>query len=586
MFIKKLSFFTDREDKRTLALIFLLSLLIGFIELLGVASIVPFIGLLNDPDYIADNKYFLIMNNYLLLEKDSLVFIAGIFMITTFITINLLNAFNLWITTKYGALLSHKISMMTSKSYLNQSYKYFVNADISSVSKNILEESGALSESIFIPFMQIISKVIIIILISSLLITVDFNVFIYSLLIFLFIFIVLFTSIKNKIKRYGTLRLSANDVRFKSVNDCLGGIKDVKFYNAEQYYLDNFSNSQKDFLAYTVKCIVLSTMPRYIIEIIAFGGFFSVILYMKFIGADISLHLPIISLFILAAYRLLPAINQIYSLSSSLRFHMPALDIIHQVVTLKRNHMHNYSIEKIGPQIIFDDVSFSYNNQDPVLLNVNLEIKSSTINAIIGETGSGKTTLLDLLLGFYKPTSGKIKINESLVNHSNNKIKIGYVSQKVSFVDDSVAKNIAFGLSKDEINIEKINRLIDIVILKEVINMLPNKLNEKIGEDGAKLSGGQLQRIGIARALYLEPEILVLDEATNALDINTERLLFNSIKKHYKNITIIWITHRASSLSLCNNIYHLNKNNIKLVDNFKNNTTNDEYINKILTKET
>ncbi|MBT5406905.1 MAG: hypothetical protein HOL23_04960, partial [Gammaproteobacteria bacterium] len=196
MFIKKLSFFTDREDKRTLALIFLLSLLIGFIELLGVASIVPFIGLLNDPDYIADNKYFLIINNYLLLEKDSLVFIAGIFMITTFITINLLNAFNLWITTKYGALLSHKISMMTSKSYLNQSYKYFVNADISSVSKNILEESGTLSESIFIPFMQIISKVIIIILISSLLITVDFNVFIYSLLIFAFIFIVLFASIK------------------------------------------------------------------------------------------------------------------------------------------------------------------------------------------------------------------------------------------------------------------------------------------------------------------------------------------------------------------------------------------------------
>ena len=186
-------------------------------------------------------------------------------------------------------------------------------------------------------------------------------------------------------------------------------------------------------------------------------------------------------------------------------------------------------------------------SQDPVLLNVNLEIKSSTINAIIGETGSGKTTLLDLLLGFYKPTSGKIKINESLVNHSNNKIKIGYVSQKVSFVDDSVAKNIAFGLSKDEINIEKISRLIDIVILKEVINMLPNKLNEKIGEDGAKLSGGQLQRIGIARALYLEPEILVLDEATNALDINTERLLFNSIKKHFKNITIIWITHRAVS---------------------------------------
>ena len=179
-------------------------------------------------------------------------------MITTFIAINLLNAYHLWVTTRYGALLGHKITMMTSKSYLNQSYKYFVNADIASLSKNILEESGSLAESIFIPFMQIISKVIMIILISTLLIIVNPSVFIYSLLIFLLIFAVLFKSLKNKIKRYGDLRLTANDNRFKNVNDCLSSIKDVKFYNAEKYYINNFSKSHKDFLELYCKmyCVI------------------------------------------------------------------------------------------------------------------------------------------------------------------------------------------------------------------------------------------------------------------------------------------------------------------------------------------
>ena len=585
MLVKKLLYFIDSNDKRSLALIFLLSILIGFIELVGVASIVPFIGLMNDPDYITGNKYFMIINNYLAIEKSSLVFISGIFMITAFITINLLNAYHLWVTTRYGALLSHKITMMTSKSYLNQSYKYFVNADIASLSKNILEESGSLSESIFIPFMQIISKAIMIILISTLLIIVNPDVFIYSLLIFILIFGVLFKSLKNKIKMYGDLRLTANGNRFKSVNDCLSSIKDVKFYNAEKYYINNFSKSQKDFLDYTVKCTVLSTMPRYIIEIIAFGGFFSAILYMKYIGVEISLHLPVISLFILAAYRLLPAINQIYTISAHVRFHIPALDLIYQTISLKKEYNLNYNVKKMDSLITFDNVSFSYNDIDPILKNINLKINASTTNAIIGETGAGKTTLLDLLLGFYKPTNGTININDSILNHGNNKLKIGYVSQKVSFVDDTVAKNIGFGLTEEEINISEMNKLIETVMLNEVIDNLPYKLYEKIGEDGVKLSGGQLQRIGIARALYLKPEILVLDEATNALDINTERLVFDSIKKNYSNITIIWITHRASSLNLCDNIYHLNKNDIKLLDNFKNDSTDDDYINEILRKE-
>ncbi len=585
MLIGKLYYFIDTKDKIYLSILFLLAILIGFIELIGVASIVPFIGLLNDPDYFVDNKYFLMINQYLLFDNESLVFISGIFLIMSFVLINSLNAYNLWLTTRYGATLSHKISMLTKKSYLGQSYKYFVNADIASISKNILEESGSLGESIIIPFMQIISKIIIVTFISILLIIVNFEAFIYSSLIILSIYFFLFKNIKNKIKDFGSMRLQANDERFKNVNDCFNSIKDVKYYGAENYYLNNFSKSQNDFLNLTVKCIILSTMPKYIIEIIGFGGFFSVILYMKYLGIDISLYLPVIGLFVFATYRLLPSINQIYALSSTLRFHIPALDIIYNVVTLNKSKHFNYNFKKMNSLITFNNVSFSHNDNDLILKNINLEITKGTINAIIGETGAGKTTLLDLLLGFYQPRAGIINMSDQLIDIDSRKIKIGYVPQKISFIDDSVYQNIAFGSNDRDIDINKINNIIETVKLKELVSNLPNKGYEKIGENGVKLSGGQLQRIGMARALYLDPKILILDEATNALDINTELDIFNSIIKSYEDLTIIWITHRPSSLSLCNNIFYLNKGSIKYLNNEDNSIKDDDYIKNILQKE-
>ena len=575
MLVKKILYFLDSKDKKSLIVLLLLAIVIGFIELLGVASIVPFIGLLNEPDYLVNNKYFILVNSYFSIDNESLVYVAGIFMVSMFILMNFLNAYNLWKTTYYGSVLSHKITLATSKNYFSQPYEFFVNTDIPTISKNILEEAGSLAESIFIPIMQIISRLIVLTFISILLITINVEVFIFSLALFGIIYLVLFRTIKNKVRRYGIKRLEANSSRFKNINDCLGSIKDVKFYNAERYYLENFSKSQKDFLDLTVKAIILSSLPKYIIEIISFGGFFSVILYLKYIGADLSIHLPIISLFILAAYRLLPSLNQIYVLSSTLRFHIPALDIIYQSLIKSENSDFSPDIKEMKSLIKFNDVNFSYNNDKPVLKDINFEINASTISAIVGETGVGKTTLLDLLLGFYAPTSGNVSINVDLINKNTNRLKIGYVSQKISFVDDSILKNIAFGASEDSINTYHADKIINTVMLKDLINKLPKKIHEKIGEDGVKLSGGQLQRIGIARALYLNPKILILDEATNALDVNTEKLLFDSIRKEYNDITIIWITHRSSSLSLCDNIYRLSNDGFSLLDDYKNSSVNE-----------
>ena len=571
---KKMLFFFDSYDKKSLFVLLILFLFTGIIELLGIASIVPFVGLLTDPNYFSDNKYFIYFREFLDINNDELIFVSGFFIIAVFIISNILNAYVLWKTIRYTAIQSHKISCSVLNKYLSQTYKYFVNADIASLTKNILEESISLAESIFLPTLQIISRVIVLILISTLLISVNYQAFFFSLAIIFLIYFLIFRRIKNILKKFGHERLSANDKRFKSINDCLSSIKDVKFYSAEKYYSTTFSNSQKDFLNLTAKSTLLATMPRYLIEIFAFGGFFSIILYIIYINTQITPYLPTIALFVLAAYRILPSLQQIFAFSSSIKFHYPALELIYNVLKLpETSDIKIGTMSDTDKDLIFDDISFSYDGNKSILKNISFSIERSSINAIIGSTGIGKTTLIDLLLGFFQPNSGQIKINKNIFNLNSGIKKIGYVPQNVSFIDDTLAKNIAFGLNNKDIDYDYLNEVIKCVHLDTLVNSLIDGCHTRIGEKGVKLSGGQLQRLGIARALYLKPSVLVLDEATSSLDIKTEEEVIKSLRRYKNNITIIFITHRISALKLCDNILHLTGDQITKIDleNDKNN---------------
>jgi ATP-binding cassette, subfamily B, bacterial PglK len=564
--LKKSFLFFDSTDKKSLTILLFLYVLVGLIEIFGIASIVPFVGLLTDPEYFNNNEYVMVFKNYFSLQSNELLMVSGFILIGIFVLSNILNALVLWKTLEFGTNHSYKTSLIILEKYLKQPYKFFVNADISSLKKNILDESIRLAESIFLPMLHILSRVILLTFISILLISVNTQAFIYSLLIIGIMYLLIFVVIKNMLKKYGDIRLSANDKRFKTVNDCLNSIKDIKFYNAEKKYLTSYSQSSNIFLWLTAKKTLISTLPRYFIEIIAFGGFFSIILYLTYGSNDISTSLPTIALFILAAYRILPSMQQIFAYSSSIKFHIPALDLISKVIKLSDNA--STGIEPIDSReevIIFDNVSFSYDSNKTILNNVSFKLNNPGITAIIGSTGAGKTTLIDLLLGLYKPTTGLIKIRKLLSAHSLDK-EISYVPQNISFVDDSIINNIAFGIDESLIDNGRVTDSLKAVKLDHHISTLPDGLLSEIGENGVKFSGGQLQRLGIARALYFNPQILVLDEATNALDIKTEEEILLSLKNNNPNLIIILITHRTSALKLSDNILHLSKGSLKMMD--------------------
>ena len=261
---------------------------------------------------------------------------------------------------------------------------------------------------------------------------------------------------------------------FKSASDCLNSIKDVKFYNIESFFSNIFSKSQKDFLDLAAKNIIISMIPRYVVEIIAFGSIFITLLYLQYNDFNLAQYTPEIALFILAAYRLLPSIQQIFAFTASIKFNLPALDLIHE--DMNTNHLWStqHKLVDIDEQVIFNNINFSYDNNKNILSNINMNIHAKTYNAIIGESGSGKTTLIDLLLGLYQPISGTILLSNSLYDKNTNKLLIGYVSQNSPFIDDSILNNIAFGIESKNINIDKVNKLINICGLSDLIKTLPN----------------------------------------------------------------------------------------------------------------
>ena len=579
----KLIYFLDVNDRKTVYKLFGLFVFVGIIEVLGVVSIMPFIGMITNPEYFGNNQYGIAIKNYLVIDNHLLTILAGILFILIFISCSFLNGFTLWKTTKFSAILGKKISTNLFNHYLNQSYTFFANSDIASISKNLLQVSVSLSESIFIPILQIISRLIILILISILLIKVNIQAFIFSIALLGIIYFTIFRNIKNKLKTFGEERLTANDLLFKNTHDCFKSIKDVKFYEAEDYYKTTFSSAQKNFLNLTAKHIIFSTIPRYIIEIVAFGSIFSIIIYFQYIGVNLSQYTPTIALFILAAYRLLPSAQQIFAFSSSVRFNLPALDLIYSDMQKNTKHNIQLNINDQDDDIIFNQVSFAYESSNNILNKITFNIKKSSINAIIGSTGIGKTTLIDLLLGFYNPANGDISLSKRLYDTTSKKLKIGYVPQNVSYINESIIKNIAFGINNKDINNDRISKILKEVLLFEHVNTMNDGVYSKLGENGVRLSGGQLQRIGIGRALYYNPAVLILDEATNALDIETEKNLFNSLKINYPHLTIICITHRLSTIQLCNNILYLKKDNMSTL-NISTTKEDDSYIKEIIKK--
>ena len=328
---------------------------------------------------------------------------------------------------------------------------------------------------------------------------------------------------------------------------------------------------------------ILTILPRFALEAISFGGLILVIIFYMLATDNITSVLPIIALYAFAGYRLMPAIQKIFTNITSLRISGPAINHLYNDLKSLNLKIDENSKDEFffNESIKLKNVFYTYpNSSKTVLKNINLTIPAYKSVGIVGETGSGKTTTIDLILGLLEAQKGTLEIDGQIVNNKNRRAwqnSIGYVPQQIYLADTTVSENIAFGVNEDEISQENVERAAKIANLHEfIINELPSKYQTIIGERGVRLSGGQRQRIGIARALYHEPKLLIFDEATSALDNVTERSVMEAIyNKDYK-ITKILIAHRLSTVKRCDKIFLFDKGELKHEGNYQELLENSE----------
>jgi ABC-type multidrug transport system fused ATPase/permease subunit len=385
----------------------------------------------------------------------------------------------------------------------------------------------------------------------------------------------IFKATRGLLARIGKERLNANAGRFTAVSEAFGASKEVKVGGFEQVYVKRFAGPAQTYANHHATAQVIAQLPRFALEAIAFGGMVLAVLWLMAQRGNFANALPVIAVYALAGYRLMPALQQVYGAVTQLRFSGPALDALHADLMGLRPVRPNSTGESIVPKhaITLSHVQYRYPNAAGMTLkNLSLTIPVKSTVGLVGPTGSGKTTTVDLILGLLEAQEGMLAVDGQKITEHNRRAwqrAIGYVPQQIYLADDTVAANIAFGISAEDIRQDAVERAAKIADLHDfVMNELPQQYQTAVGERGIRLSGGQRQRVGIARALYHSPHVLVLDEATSALDNLTEQAVMEAVNNLGQEVTIILVAHRLSTVKICDNIFLLEKGELKAQGTF------------------
>ncbi len=562
--IQKLRALLSRRDKLFLLFLLFFSILIALIETAGISIIMPFISVATDFSKVLSNKYFYFFYNFLNFSKpQSFVVAFGIFLIFFYTFRSFINLFYFYFLAKFSFSRYHIIAYKLFQNYIGFSYKDFINKNTSTLTKNIVNEAYNLTQLIS-NILFILSEIFIVLILYLLMIYVNWKM---TVLLSIFLFlngIFLIKTIAKKIKREGEKRVEFQKKFFEIINSTFGNFKFIKLIGNEKEILNKFNKASYGFALTNIKNNTLLHFPRLFLEALGFGIVAFIITYLIWkYNRDIKPALGLISMYVLALYRLLPSVNRILSSYNNIMFHKKSLDIVHNDLMYDVENLGDEEIE-FDKKIEIKNLSFAFDNHS-VLENINLIIEKGEKVAFTGESGAGKTTLLDLIIGIYKPTKGKILIDNYELNDKNVKSwrkKIGYIPQQIYLFDGTVGENVAFGRKFNE------KKIIECLKKARIWKFFESKngINTRVGEGGIMLSGGQKQRVAIARALYGDPEILVLDEATSALDYETEKEIMNEIYEIGKDKTLIIVAHRHSTIINCDKIYIIENKKVKLVN--------------------
>jgi ATP-binding cassette, subfamily B, bacterial PglK len=566
--LKKLFFILSPAERTRALLVLGMILLSAIIDMLGVASIMPFMAILANPEVVETNALlrtaFEASSALGISTSEQFMFMVGVFVFVLLVVSLAVKALTLFIQTRFIFMREYSIGRRLVEGYLNQPYSWFLTRNSAELGKNILSEVVQVVSFTLGPIANVLASGAIVLALMLVLIIVDTKLALTIGLVLGSAYGLIFKFNKTLLQRIGNERVAANEARFMALDEGFGAFKEVKMGNLEHVYLDRFAFPAKTYSRHLATATIIAHIPRFILELISFGGLLLVILYFMAKSGDFASAIPVISVYAFAGYRLMPSLQQLYSSATQLRFSGSALDaLISELKSLAPPSTSTSGAEiTFQETITLNNVSYQYPTaSNAVIRDVRLTVPARSKVGFVGKTGCGKTTCVDIILGLLQTTSGTLEVDGQVINNDNNRSwqsKIGYVPQQVYLLDGTIAANIAFGVPADEIDMSSVERVAKIANLHEfVMEKTPKQYETEVGERGVRLSGGQRQRIGIARALYRNPQVLIMDEATSALDTLTEQAVMEAVHSLTDEITVIMIAHRLSTVKTCDIIFFL-----------------------------
>ena len=561
--LKKLFAVLSLQDKRFFYALLAFSVLISFIESFAISLIMPFVSVASDFSLFERNAYLRQIDEFFSLPKYELVAYFGLLLIVFYVLRAFLNALYFYLLARFSKGRYHLFALRLFRKYLNLDYESFTRQKHSALLKTITQEAFNLS-TMLASFLLMMSELFVVALIYALMLVVDYQITLFLSVFLLANALILVRVLSPMMKKAGAKREVAMSAFFETLSTNLNNFKFIKLKGKEESVAHLFSEQSFAFSRANITSETINAFPRLFLEAVGFCVLvFIVVALIWQRQNDIHTALAMISLFVLALYRLMPSANRIITSYHDLLYYKNSLDIVYKALYEKDENLgdEKVSFEK---DLVLKNVNFAYKNKPLLFENLNFTLKKGEKIAFIGESGSGKSTLVDMLMGLLPPNSGEILVDGrklSAQNLKNFRQKIGYIPQQIYLFNDTIAKNIAFGEEFDE---KMLERVIKQANLQSFITSLKDGANTLVGDGGGNLSVGQKQRIAIARALYLSPQILVLDEATSALDNESEAKIMSEIYKISSDKTLIIIAHRLNTIEQCDKIYRVEKGKISL----------------------
>lgn len=565
---KKINYIFNRKQKIHLIILFFMVLIGSACELMGVTMILPFIDAVLEQEAVLERWYMRWIYDTLSLESiNSLLIILAISFIVIYIV---KNVYMVWMKRMQFRFITNnqqKLSRRILECYLRQPYLFHLSHNSSDLIRNIGADTSMFFGSVQ-SILTLSTDLTVCILVFVVLLKQDPAMTTAVTLVLAAYIAVFFFLIRKKIENYGqqTRRLTSQNNKW--LRQTFGGVKESIILERRDFFIRRFDQTNEGLMQNKRDYQTVSLLPKAVLEVLCIGGIMLIVAIKLASGTDIVEFIPTLSLFAVAAFRLLPSFNKIVAEISALQYNKAGVDAIYDDLhkidrltvmndTQKEDEIKNLDFDK---EIALEKVSFHYPNvEHNVLENVDMVIPKNTSVAFVGPSGAGKTTLADIILGVLEPQSGAVKVDGVDIQKAMRSWhkKIGYIPQFIYLMDDTIRNNIAFGLRPHEIKEDQIWRALEEAQLKEFVEGLEEGLDTKIGERGVRLSGGQRQRIGIARALYHNPQFLVLDEATSALDNETEKAVMDAINYLAGSKTLLIIAHRLSTIEKCDVVYEI-----------------------------